>query len=405
MSGDGLGAGTQRDDALEVPGLVLVVGNRPAVAVEVVLARPPARGVPFGDAMHPVRREEAVVDALPEAVFVDRIAEVPVRVAGLVAQGRGRHAELEGRLEVFEDGAPRAGVARAAAVALVHDHQVEEVGGKRPEEPGAPLILGERLVDPEVDLAALDDLARLDLVSRVAERREDAVLGLIDEDVPVGEVEDPGAPMFTGAVPAGTPELPADLEGDRGLARARRHRDEHAAAPAEDGFDDAVDRDRLIVAVSLPDGVVERCEQAGGDRRVAQAAVGPVSLPQFVRGRVVASGLLEAPGVVELDDVVPVGGIGELQPQHLGIVLRLLEAVGGGLVAWFRLDDGEREITRVAQEVVDAPGRFADEPPAGRDDPSVGDRSLLGDGVRLAVPPRGQKARQDELAAGVSFVH
>ena len=107
MPGDRLGAGAQRNDPLEILGLVFVVGDLPAVAVEFVLARPPAGGVPVGDdAMHAVGRQEAVVDALPQAVGVNRVAEIEVGVAVVVAQRRRRHAELIGRLEVFEDLAP-----------------------------------------------------------------------------------------------------------------------------------------------------------------------------------------------------------------------------------------------------------------------------------------------------------
>ncbi len=191
VPGDRLGAGAQRDDPLEILGLVFVVGDRAAVAVEFVLARPPAGRIPFGDdAMHAVRREEAVVDALPQAVFVDRIAEIAVGVAVVLAQRRGRHAELVGRLEVFEDLAPGAVIARAAAMALVDDDQVEEIGRDMLEKAGAALVLGERLIDGEIHLPALDDLAAFDLVARVAEGGEDPVLGVVDENVAVGEVED-----------------------------------------------------------------------------------------------------------------------------------------------------------------------------------------------------------------------
>ena len=128
VPGDRLGARAQRDDPLEVLRPILVVGNLAAVAVELALARPPAGGVPVGDdAMHAVGREEAVVDALPQAVGVDRVAEVAVGVAVVLAQRRGRHAELVGRLEVLEDLAPVALVAGAAAMALVDDDEVEEV--------------------------------------------------------------------------------------------------------------------------------------------------------------------------------------------------------------------------------------------------------------------------------------
>ena len=107
VAGDGLRAGAQGDDALEILGLVFIVGDRAAVAVELVLARPPAGGVPLGDdAMHAVGREKAVVDALAQAVFVDRVAEIDVGVAVVLAQRRRRHAELVGGLEILEDLAP-----------------------------------------------------------------------------------------------------------------------------------------------------------------------------------------------------------------------------------------------------------------------------------------------------------
>ena len=78
--GDGLGAGTQGDDPLEVLGVVFVVGDLAAVAVELALARPPAGGVHVGDdAVDAVGGEEAVVDALAQAVGVDRVAEVARR--------------------------------------------------------------------------------------------------------------------------------------------------------------------------------------------------------------------------------------------------------------------------------------------------------------------------------------
>ena len=88
VPGDGLGAGPQGDDALEVLGLVFLVGDVAAVAVQLVLARPPAGGVPLGDdPVHAVGGEEAVLDALAQAVLVDRVAEVEVGVAVVFAQG------------------------------------------------------------------------------------------------------------------------------------------------------------------------------------------------------------------------------------------------------------------------------------------------------------------------------
>ena len=156
VAGDGFGAGSERDDALEVGRLIFVVGNLAAVAVEVAFARAPAGGIPFGDdAVNAIGGEEAVVDALAQAVGVDRIAEVEVGVAVFVAQRRGRHAELIGGLEVFEDFAPVAVVPGAAAMAFVDDDEVEEVRGEFFVKAGAAFVFGDGLVDGEIHFAAL----------------------------------------------------------------------------------------------------------------------------------------------------------------------------------------------------------------------------------------------------------
>ena len=74
--------------------------------------------------------------------------------------------------------------------------------------------------------------------------------------------------MFAGAVPAGVPELPADLEGHDGLAGAGRHGEQLPPLASEDAFHGPVDGDLLVVARALADGVIHGGEQArGGDRR------------------------------------------------------------------------------------------------------------------------------------------
>ena len=223
--GDRLGAGLQRNDPLEVGRLVNLVGNLPAVAVDVALAGPPAGRVPLGDdPMHAVRGQEAVVDALPQAVGVDRVAEVAVGVDVVLPLRRGRHADLVGRLEVFQDFPPVAIVAGAAAVALIDHDQVEEVAGELLVEPRPPLVLGDGLVDGEVHLPAVAQLVFADLDAGVAEGGEGLVLGVIDQHVAVGQVENLGPAVLARAVPARRPELPADLEGHERLARAGGHR-------------------------------------------------------------------------------------------------------------------------------------------------------------------------------------
>jgi hypothetical protein len=157
---DRLGAGAECHEPLEVLGVVLIVGDGSAVAIQLVLARTPAGRVPLGDdPMHAVGREEAIVDPLTQAVLIDRIPEVEIGVAGLLTKRCRGHAELDRRLEVLQYDPPGTLVTCAAAMAFVHDDEVEEVGREGSEQPRAPLVLGERLVDPEVHLSALDHLA------------------------------------------------------------------------------------------------------------------------------------------------------------------------------------------------------------------------------------------------------
>jgi hypothetical protein len=112
-----------------------------------------------------------------EAVGVDRVAEVEVGVAVFVAQRRGGHAELVGGLEVFEDFAPVGFFLRAAAMALVHDDQVEEVAGEFLVEAGAALVAGDGLIGGEVEFAAEDGDAAFDLVAGIAEGEKVLSLG------------------------------------------------------------------------------------------------------------------------------------------------------------------------------------------------------------------------------------
>jgi hypothetical protein len=128
MPGDGLRACAQGDAALKIASGINLVRNLASVAVEVVLAGPPAGGIPLrDDAMHAIRRKEAVVNALLEAVLIDRVAEIQVGVAVVLALRCSSHAELVGRLEIFEDFAPVGIVLGAAAMAFVHNNQVKEI--------------------------------------------------------------------------------------------------------------------------------------------------------------------------------------------------------------------------------------------------------------------------------------
>jgi hypothetical protein len=138
--------------------------------------------------VHAVRREKAVLDALAQAVGVDRVAEVLVAVARLLAQRRGRHAELHGGREVVEYGAPVAVVAAGATVAFVDDDQIEEV---RAGTGGTHLRW--RWTAPDRCRSTCPGsgyVAAGDLVAGIAKRREHLGHRVIDQDVAVGQEQD-----------------------------------------------------------------------------------------------------------------------------------------------------------------------------------------------------------------------
>lgn len=71
---------------------------------------------------------------------------------------------------------------------LIDDDQVEEVGEVLAK--GILRARRQRLVDAEVHVAALADVAASYLVARVTERREDLGHGIVDQDVAIGEEQD-----------------------------------------------------------------------------------------------------------------------------------------------------------------------------------------------------------------------
>jgi hypothetical protein len=189
MPGDGFGSLEQSDLSLKIRCAVKFVGDTATVAVNVFLARPPAGRVPLCDnAMHAIRCEEAVINALPQAVGVNGIAEIEVGVAVVFAFRCGGHTELIGRFEVFENLTPIGIFLRAAAMALVHDDEVEKVRRKLLVKPGTVFVLGDGLIGCEIHLTAEHGVAALNLVPGVAEGRESFVLGVVNKKIPVRQV-------------------------------------------------------------------------------------------------------------------------------------------------------------------------------------------------------------------------
>src|SRR5438552_2597686 len=97
----------QSNFSFEVRCSINLVWNATPIAVNIIFTRPPTRRVPMRDnTVDSIWREKTVFDSLPQAVLVNWIAEIKVRVASFIAQRCGCHAELIGGLEVFENLAP-----------------------------------------------------------------------------------------------------------------------------------------------------------------------------------------------------------------------------------------------------------------------------------------------------------
>lgn len=355
--------------------------------------------------MHAIGCEEAVVNALAEAVLIDRVAEVEVGVAVVVTQGRGGHAELHGRREVVEDDSPRAVIARAATMTLVHDDEVKEVRSKGFEEARTPLVFGKRLVDREVHFATLYDFARFDLIAGITKGSKNTVLRLIDENVAICQVEDLGSPVFSGAVPARGPQLPANLEGDDCFPRPRRHSKENALSSLEDRLDRTLDGDVLVIAFPFSYQVIVGSEESICRGLVSDPTGFLVALPQSSGRRIFRANCLQASEVVEFDKVVTVSRVGEFETEHLGVGLCLLQPIGGRLINSLRLHHSKRKIARVTQQVIHALGRLTDETIAHWDDTTVRNGPLLRNRVQLGIPACGLQLGDDELAAGICFGH
>src|SRR6266403_5164079 len=96
-------------------------------------------------------------------------------------------------------------------MALVHDDEIKEIPWILPVQAWTALVFCDGLINCKVHLPALDRLG-LNLVSRLAERREDLVLWVINQHIPVSQIKDTRAAVLAGTVPSGIRELPANLK-------------------------------------------------------------------------------------------------------------------------------------------------------------------------------------------------
>ena len=233
-----------------------------------------------------------------------------------------------------------------------------------------------------------------------AERLEVVDPGLVDQDVAVGEIEDP-------LLGAAFPEAPNDLERGEGFAGAGRHDEEDSIPTFGDGFDGSIDGRYLVVAGRFAAAVVvvvlrdDRLGRIVDPLPLAIAAPKVGGRGELVQGEF-AFDLTVGRRFVVLMEGVTVRAVGESQVEHFRVAERLLKAIGNGMVVVLGFDDGEREVRLEVENVV-GPLLLSPLDRSTLDDhPAGSDRLLLAE-LRLHVPPGIHDGRRDELRADIAL--
>src|SRR5580704_14287978 len=106
--------------------------------------------------MYPIGSKKAVGESLAKAILEDGISEVAICGLVVPAQRGSGHADLNRRLEVFQNLPPVALLPRATAMALVNDDEVKEIGCEFLVQSGAVLVLRDGLIRGEIHFPAFD---------------------------------------------------------------------------------------------------------------------------------------------------------------------------------------------------------------------------------------------------------
>ena len=251
-------------------------------------------------------------------------------------------------------------------------------------------------------VVALDGLrAGAELRHRRAERAEVVHHRLVDEHVAVGEEED-------ALLAAGLPQPPDDLEGGVGLAGAGRHDEQDAVLALGDGLDRRVDGVDLVVARGLAAAVVEIVLKDDLLRFRRQALPGAIAAPRDRSG----DGKASSARLASFSALVPVRSWNTKPSPFeektkgmlsvVGVVERLLHAVADAVVVVLGLDERDRDVGLVVEDVVGALGLAARDQLAANDDAALGEADLLAD-LQHLIPARLLHGGRDELGADVAF--
>ena len=196
-------------------------------------------------------------------------------------------------------------------------------------------------------------------------------------------------------------QLPRDLEGDEGLARAGGEREEDSLLIARDGLHDTFHGDVLIVAAGMRAALVLKWH--GGEAVAPCVRLGEGHGPEFVR-RGVGGDFAFLPRLhVDAVDAAPVRGIGEAHRQLPRVILRLPHAFGQCFVPRLGFHHAELGVA-ILQHVIRRE-RFAAWPPV-TFDATGRNRILAPDAAALHhAPSRCLQRGINVLGSGLGFVH
>ncbi|MNF66855.1 hypothetical protein D3C84_486540 [compost metagenome] len=396
---DQLGARLDDQGAVHVLEVVDAVFDQLAILIEHAFGWPPALQVFIEvDTHYFVGGEKAVFDALLQGVAVNRLTEVSDAGYFFGFLWCGGKADMGGAGEVFEDFTPGGILGGAATVAFVDHDQVEEVAGELLVDVHLFISAGDGLIERQVDLVGGIDLAFGDFGHRLAEGLEVVVLGLVDQDVAVGQKQDAFL-LFR------FPQPPDDLEGCVGLAGARSHHQQDTVLTARHSLDGAVDGIHLVIARHAPGAVVVVRRFNLLLRLAEQSFPLAVTLPELCRaGELIETQLgfdLSARSCAVMEQkAITIAGEHEGHIQRIGITQRLLHAGAERVLVVLGFNHRQRQVLVVAEQVVGTLALATAVQLATHHD-SPGGKAKLFEYLLLHVPARLLNSRGDEFAADV----
>ena len=225
-----------------------------AVNIALPLARTPA----LTDVSHNIndleRCKETVLDALFQAVCINRLTEI-INIGNVLCfLGRCSHADLRCRRKVFQNFAPVTLLFRRTTVTLIHNNQVEEIRAEQLRQFGKCIIAifflivivaRKLLIQREIDLIrgnrARVIFGKVHLMNDLFQRGKVLLNRLVNKIVAVSQVQD-----FL--LHAAFQQTVYDLERCVGFASAGGHNQQNTVLPPCNSVYGAVDGNALVVA-------------------------------------------------------------------------------------------------------------------------------------------------------------